>query len=156
MPGESLDLASDLCLARRSAFTCRITPSTSLLRQGYFQLWDRTGRSGTFRPHSLPLCKVLCKRNQPLGIAGSLWASFMPQKLPKLTARRTVGNGESSALGRGSRAEAEVGCKSMPLPISLPSRSGPLLCPGGHKLLWVPGLYLTLAQLLQFLRTSPS
>lgn len=132
MPGETLVLGSDLCLARRSAFTCPTTPSMSPLQHGYFGLWEGRGRSGTLPPQPLPFCK---KRDQPSGTLGSLRASITPRKPPKPLAGRTVGSRESSVLGRCSGAEGEAGRKSVPPPMGLPSRSDPLLCPGGYKLL---------------------
>lgn len=90
-----------------------------------------------------------------MGIIRSLRVSFMPQKLPKFTSGRTVGNVESSILGRCKGAEEEVGCKSVPLSNNPPSKCGLIPHSAGHNLIWVPALYLTISQLVQVSRTSP-
>lgn len=99
--GESLDLASDLCLARRSAFTCRINPQHILAQTRVFSTLGQERKVWNLSSSFTAFVQSLCRRNQPSGIARSLWASFMPQQLPKLTARRTVGNGERQQGWRG-------------------------------------------------------
>lgn len=90
-----------------------------------------------------------------MGINRSIPVSFMPQKIPKFTSGRTVGNGENSVLGRCRGAEEEVGGNSAPLSINPPAKSCPFPHSAGHNLIWILALYLTISQLLQVSRTSP-
>jgi len=66
-------------------------------------------RSGTFPPQPLPLCEVLCKRDQPSETDRSLWPSITPQNLPEPMAGRSVGNRSlcrEDAVGLKGRLDA--------------------------------------------------
>lgn len=77
-----------------------------------------------------------------------------PQSFSSLQKERPWKAGRALCWGDAAGQKGRLGDKSVPFPISLPSWSGPLLHPGGHKFIWVPALYLKLAQLPQFSRTS--
>lgn len=100
------------------------------------------GGLGPFLPSHCPCAKCSARRTSH----GNNQIPPSLQNIPKFTSGRAVGDVEKSMLGRCRRVEEEIGCKSLPLSINPPTKSGSFLCSAGHSLIWVPVLYLTISQ----------